>query len=75
MIILNLEVIDSNRCFENLMLDLFDNNIFSVDKNQYVTGPKIYGILGNRLAFATFLRSYSKMNFHSHPPLRKPSGG
>ena len=75
MIILNLEVVDSNRRFEDLMLDLFDNNIFSVDKNQYVTSTEIHCILDNRLAFATFLRSYSKMNFHSHPPLRKPSGG
>jgi hypothetical protein len=75
MVIRNLEVVDSNRRFEDLVLNLFDNDIFSVDKNQNFTGPKIYGILGNRLAFAMFLGSYSKMNFHSHSPLRLLSGG
>ncbi|MEE1328623.1 MAG: hypothetical protein UHS47_08770 [Oscillospiraceae bacterium] len=44
MIILNLEVIDGYRGFENFVLDLLDNDVFTVDKNQNVTRTKMNGI-------------------------------
>ena len=39
--ILDLEVIDSNRYFENLMLDSFDCDIFAVDKLKNISGTEL----------------------------------
>ena len=36
MIILDLEVIDLDRVFEQLVLDFFDNNVFSVDEDENI---------------------------------------
>ena len=44
MIIFNLEVVDGDGCFEDLVLDLFNNNIFTVDQNQNITGTESYRI-------------------------------
>lgn len=41
MIILDLEVIDLDRAFEQLMLDLFDNDIFAIDEDENVTGAEV----------------------------------
>lgn len=39
MVIFNLEVVDSYRSFENLVLDLFNDYILTVDQNQNITLP------------------------------------
>ena len=41
MIILNVEVIDCYRRFENLVLNFFDNDVFSVDKDENVTRAEL----------------------------------
>ena len=41
MIILDLEVIDLDGAFEQLMLDLFDNDIFTVDEDEDVTRAEV----------------------------------
>jgi len=41
MIVLDLEVIDLDGAFEQLVLDLFDDNIFAVDKDENVTRPEV----------------------------------
>ena len=43
MVILNLEVINGYRSFKDFMLDLLDNDVFTVDKNQNVTCTKMNG--------------------------------
>ena len=40
-IVLNLEVVDCNRCFENLVLNLFHNDVFTVYKNEDVPGSQV----------------------------------
>ena len=40
--ILNLEVVDFDGCFEQLMLYLLDNNVLSVNCEKYVAGFKMY---------------------------------
>lgn len=40
MIIRNLEVIDLDRAFEQLMLDLFHDDILTVDKDENVTARR-----------------------------------
>ena len=42
MVILNLEVIDRYRSFENLMLHLLDNDIFAIDEDKYIARAKVY---------------------------------
>ena len=42
MVILNLEVIDRYRSFENLMLHLLDNDIFAIDEDKDITSTKVY---------------------------------
>ena len=44
MVVLNLEVIDLNRVFQQFMLDFFNNDIFAVDENQDVPSTKMYSI-------------------------------
>ena len=44
MVILNMEVVDFDRRLQNLMLDLFNNDIFAVDQNQNITGTESYCI-------------------------------
>ena len=41
MIILNLEVIDLDRAFQQLMLHLFNDYIFSVDEDENVTRAEV----------------------------------
>lgn len=41
MIILNLEVINGYRSFQDFMLNLFNNGIFAIDKNKNVTGTEM----------------------------------
>ena len=41
MVILNMEVVDFDRRLQNLMLDLFNNDIFAVDQNQNITGTEV----------------------------------
>ena len=41
MVILNLEVIYRYRSFENLVLHLLDNDIFTIDENKNITRPKV----------------------------------
>lgn len=41
MIIRNLEVIDLYRAFEDFMLNLLDNDIFSIDKHQNIASTKM----------------------------------
>ena len=41
MIILNLEIVNSNRCFQNLMLYFLDNYILAVDENEDITGTEL----------------------------------
>ena len=41
MIIRNLEVIDLDRAFEQLMLDLFHDDILTVDKDENVTRAEV----------------------------------
>ena len=41
MIVLDLEVIDLNRGFEQLVLDFFYNNVFSVDEDEDVTRAEV----------------------------------
>ena len=41
MIIRNLEVIDLDRAFEQLVLDFFNDDIFAVDKDENVTRPEV----------------------------------
>lgn len=43
MIILNLEVIDLDGAFQQLMLNFLYNHILAVDKNQYVAGTEVSG--------------------------------
>ena len=42
MIPLNLEVVDFNRGFQQLMLHLLHNDIFAIDQNQDVTRTKMH---------------------------------
>ena len=44
MIILNLEVIDRYRSFENLMLHLLDNDIFAIYEDEDIAGTKMHSI-------------------------------
>ncbi len=44
MVILDLEVIDLNGAFQNLVLDLLDYNIFTVDQYLNITGAELTGI-------------------------------
>ena len=41
MIVLDLEVIDLNGAFEQLVLDFFDDDIFAVDKDENVTRAEV----------------------------------
>lgn len=41
MIILNLKAINNYRCFQNLMLNLFNNDIFAIDEEKNVTGTEM----------------------------------
>ena len=41
MVLLDLEVIDLDRAFEQLMLDFFYNNVFAVDEDEDVTGAEV----------------------------------
>ena len=41
MVILNLEVINLNRAFQQLMLDPFHNDIFAVDQDQNITSTEL----------------------------------
>ena len=42
MVILNLEVIDRYRGFKDFMLDLLDNDIFTIDENKDIASTKVY---------------------------------
>lgn len=44
MIVLDLEVIDLDRAFEQLVLDFFDDNIFAVDQNENIPRPEFAGL-------------------------------
>ena len=41
MIILDLEVIDFDRVFEQLVLDFFYNNVFSIDEDENITRAEV----------------------------------
>ena len=41
MILLDLEVIDLDRVFEQLVLDFFDNSVFPVDKNENIACAEV----------------------------------
>lgn len=41
MIILDLEVIDFDRVFEQLVLDFFDNDVFSVDEDENIACAEV----------------------------------
>ena len=41
MILLDLEVVDLDRVFEQLVLDLFDDNIFAVDEDENITRAEV----------------------------------
>ena len=41
MIILDLEVIDFDRVFEQLVLDFFDNDVFTIDENENITRAEV----------------------------------
>ena len=41
MIVLDLEVIDLDRAFEQLVLDFFDEDIFAIDKDENVTRTEV----------------------------------
>ena len=43
-IILDLEVIDGYRCFQDLMLNFLDNHILAIDENENVTGAELNSI-------------------------------
>lgn len=40
-VILDMEIVDSDWCFENLVLNLLNNYILAVDQNQYVAGTEL----------------------------------
>ena len=44
MIILNLEVIDLDGAFEQLVLDFFNNDVFPVDKNQNISRAEVRSV-------------------------------
>ena len=44
-IVLDLEVVDGYRCFQDFMLDFLDNDIFAIDENENVAGAELNGIL------------------------------
>ena len=44
MVVLNLEVIDLDRAFQQFMLNLLYNDIFAVDENQNIPGTKMHCI-------------------------------
>ena len=41
MIVLDLEVVNLNRAFEQLVLDLFDDNIFTVDEDENIARTEV----------------------------------
>ncbi len=41
MIILNLEIIYLNWCFQDLVLNLLNNDIFAIDQNQNIAGTEV----------------------------------
>ena len=41
MILLDLEIIDLDRAFEQLVLDFFDNDVFSVDEDENITRAEV----------------------------------
>ena len=43
-IILHLEVVDCYRCFQDLMLDFFNNHILAIDENENISGAELNGI-------------------------------
>ena len=44
MIILNLEVIDLDGAFKQLVLDFFNNDVFPVDKNQNISRAEVRSV-------------------------------
>ena len=44
MVILNLEIVNCYRCFENLMLNFLNNYILTIDKDENITSTKMYRI-------------------------------
>ena len=44
MILLDLEVVDLDRVFEQLVLDFFDNNVLSVDEDENIARTEMCGI-------------------------------
>ena len=42
MIILNLKVVDGDRCFQNLVLGLFQRDILAIDQHQNISGAEVY---------------------------------
>ena len=43
MIALNLEVVDRDRCFQQFVLHLLDNDIFAIDQNKDVSSAEMNG--------------------------------
>ena len=41
MIILNLKVVDGDRCFQNLVLGLFQRDLLAIDQHQNVSGTEV----------------------------------
>ena len=44
MVILNLEIVNRHRCFEDFVLHLLNNDIVTVDQDQNITSTKMYRI-------------------------------
>ena len=44
MIILDLEVIDLDRVFKQLVLDFFDNDVFTIDEDENIACTEMCGI-------------------------------
>ena len=40
----NVEVVDIDRCFKKFVLNLLNNDIFSVNKNENITSTQIYSV-------------------------------
>jgi len=40
-VILNVEIVDLDRRFQQLVLDLFNNHVLAVDEDQNIPGPKL----------------------------------
>lgn len=44
MILLDLEIIDLDRAFEQLVLDFFDNDVFTIDEDENIACTEMCGI-------------------------------